>query len=761
MKSVFGRLGKRLYLFAKYIVLALFACITIYLVYMAGFSTSYINLGEHSYLVSDSFLKNILFVAVVVAAGCLCLKKAPLFTKFISRVNEDVVFSKKARRIVLFIIGAAAVYFVLVSQAQPGADAAEVEGAANNWLLGDYSALLPGEYLDRYPNQLGLAILLYLFAHVFGSLNYIVFQLFNVAALLLLYRAFAQISDEMGASRFTGLAVLIASGLFLPGILYTTFVYGTLIGLSASVNSFLCILRFEKRKKAGCLAAAIALAFLAVMIKSNYEIFLIGLILYVLARLLKKPNGRMLVAMEALAVVLFCSGSVIKGTTYAITGEKPGEGNAAVSWVAMGLQDTDEPFFDGWYNLYTYNTYTESGFNTEKQEEQAKEYIRDRLSEFRKHPGKGLRFFSRKNASQWNNPNFQGFWVNQAWGHNGHYPYFLYWILSEAGSAKISAAMNYLQFLLLIGVLLLVFLTRGKPDGILYYEMIVIGGFLFHTFWEAKCQYTFPYFMLLVPLSVLGYRTVFIAWLEREFVVLEKSGKKARFEETEALERLFCTLEADGLPGRAKAGGRPGKAESDGAEPGKLIYLWKRIKPRHIRGERYYIFVAVFLAGALLIRYGNIAPLNEVFLHTEDTQEYTSYIAGRTYLHLKGGEYTLVASSDGKEIGATSDGAVTIQASEADDNISILTVSGKKYLSVLKDHGAREKEGLEVSMTSTDGADGTGGRVWEVAKSAESGKVNILYQGSWALTIDEKSGKLSLSDNTDSENQRWSLVKQE
>ena len=32
-----------------------------------------------------------------------------------------------------------------------------------------------------------------------------------------------------------------------------------------------------------------------------------------------------------------------------------------------------------------------------------------------------------------------------------------------------------------------------------------IGGFLFHMLWEAKCQYTTSYFILLIPYSMRGY----------------------------------------------------------------------------------------------------------------------------------------------------------------------------------------------------------------------------------------------------------------
>lgn len=35
--------------------------------------------------------------------------------------------------------------------------------------------------------------------------------------------------------------------------------------------------------------------------------------------------------------------------------------------------------------------------------------------------------------------------------------------------------------------------------------LVVVGGFIFHTLWEAKAQYILPYFILLIPFSANGY----------------------------------------------------------------------------------------------------------------------------------------------------------------------------------------------------------------------------------------------------------------
>ena len=41
--------------------------------------------------------------------------------------------------------------------------------------------------------------------------------------------------------------------------------------------------------------------------------------------------------------------------------------------------------------------------------------------------------------------------------------------------------------------------------------MIFVGGFIFHTLWEAKSQYVFSYFVILFPISLLGLR-LFKEW---------------------------------------------------------------------------------------------------------------------------------------------------------------------------------------------------------------------------------------------------------
>ena len=68
--------------------------------------------------------------------------------------------------------------------------------------------------------------------------------------------------------------------------------------------------------------------------------------------------------------------------------------------------------------------------------------------------------------------------------------------------------------------------------------MIFIGGFVFHMFWEAKCQYTISYFVLLIPFAAAGYEAT------AERLVLLDRGKISSWKTLceSALEKQFWVL---------------------------------------------------------------------------------------------------------------------------------------------------------------------------------------------------------------------------
>ena len=49
-------------------------------------------------------------------------------------------------------------------------------------------------------------------------------------------------------------------------------------------------------------------------------------------------------------------------------------------------------------------------------------------------------------------------------------------------------------------------------DSLTVYELfnavLMIGGFVFFTFWEAKSQYVAPYYFVIIPYAVIGWKSM-------------------------------------------------------------------------------------------------------------------------------------------------------------------------------------------------------------------------------------------------------------
>lgn len=123
-----------------------------------------------------------------------------------------------------------------------------------------------------------------------------------------------------------------------------------------------------------------------------------------------------------------------------------------------------------------------------------------------------ISFYLKKNSSQWNNPTFEGMLINYQINRermniavkkvSGP----IAKLTQESGKKGISIYFNLSQTIFLIGACAWIVLRKGKIQiKQLILPIIFIGGFLFHTIWEAKSQYVVTYFVLLLPYSLLGW----------------------------------------------------------------------------------------------------------------------------------------------------------------------------------------------------------------------------------------------------------------
>ena len=697
----------------KYFVIGFFSLILIYLLLLSCFSTTAITSSEHPLLIADSAWRNLIVEGVfllVLFIGTKAYKKLKA-DKLLSRFSHETII-----RLLLLLLGVTALLFVFSSNKVPYADQVKICNAATEWSNGIYSSLDEGGYLQINPHQAGIVIILYLLGIVFGNNNYIVFQLINVVALVLFVNNVIFISNLKKESFFRDTCIVLFFLLFFPSVMYSTFVYGTLIGLSLAIASFRHLLCFENSKEVKHAVLSGVFLFLSIMFKQNYFIFGIAIICYIAYKLICKFNIHLLALAIIIALVIGINGSLMDFSVYQITNRHLAKGMSSLSYVYMGIKESDT-LYNGWWDgdYSTLKAYRACNYDHDRHDEISLERINTRINELKNDPVYAIKFFSGKNASQWNNPDFQGWWINAKMEQDGNsvLPIWLERSMSIwEYNRTIFVFLDCLQFIILFGVIMYLIWGNKENDALILLMIVFIGGFLFHTIWEAKQQYTFVYFLLLLPISADGY--------------------------AQALH----------------------KTENVNFSDKRMI----------IRNSVKGGVLALLL---LIVGIGNIPFLNSIFIRNDDAEEYSRYLSYYSFDIISNGEYRIRPTLDtGLSLAARPnpeserDSALFFATREEDDKSRViinmqatsLTVNFSQVNMCLDTPNGEGEEGKGIWAYRPNG---TGSQKWTIKRSKDDDSYSILYGPQLALTYDLNDNRVYLSKYTGDDQQQWLIQKQD
>lgn len=393
------------------------------------------------------------------------------------------------------------ILWIEVSHTYPEADQKAVSWVA--WLLSQDNFLFfeHGKYMQIYPNQLGLAAILEALYRLFGQENWKLFMyltaIANGAAVWLLYL----ITDRLFHSKKADILVLFAAAGCVQIVLYSTFLYGMMLGLVFALAALYFLLIFFEKGKLRYAVLSGSLAGLSVLIKNNYSIFLVALVILTLYRGIKDKSAKKL---SGVFFLILLTGAFSAGLTSFYehrSGMEIGNGMPKSLWIAMGMQEGERA--EGWYNEFNFNTFTETDCDEKKSDAIAKESIRTSLEGFRKNPRYAAKFYFKKTMSQWAEPTCEALWVNQF--HSGDFSKIVQSIYDGKLYKVLHEYMNLFQTLV-YGLTLIYLWNRRKTGTMeqLFFPLVVLGGFLFHTLWEAKSQYIFPYLVCMLPAAAEG-----------------------------------------------------------------------------------------------------------------------------------------------------------------------------------------------------------------------------------------------------------------
>lgn len=395
------------------------------------------------------------------------------------------------------------------SHSFPTADQASILKCVDGFINGNYECMETKSshgYLQYNRHQVGLTAFYELFTRVFtgGQVNYHAIYILNVLMIMGIFAGLYIITKQLtGRKEIVNLELLLSFGMFQL-MLYSTFVYGLIPGLFFAIFGIYFMLRLIKSKKwyDGCIMAL--LCALAIVMKSNYLVFLIavGIILLIKSFSEKYPVYLLYLL---LAVVGFVGMNTSAQKVFEIrSGIEFGDTIPNTAYLAMGMQDG--AMAPGWFNGFNHVTYRLNDYNEEVTDLISREYIGERVREFAKEPLVCLKFYYYKIISQWNEVTYECFWIST---NEGNHTRELSPVVKDLYTGRLHTAaeaiMNLYQFLMFAGTLMFAWSLRKDGDiSKVILLLCILGGFLFHILWEGKSQYLISYFPLMLPCAAAG-----------------------------------------------------------------------------------------------------------------------------------------------------------------------------------------------------------------------------------------------------------------
>ncbi len=386
-------------------------------------------------------------------------------------------------------------------------------------------------YFAQYPYNLVAGLYFLVITKIFGGLAPIVFQVLSALCNIGSIVALACIFAVLEKSNTKRVACVILLCLCFPNFLYSGLLYCNQVGLFFILCyvffNILAIKATASEKQTRYISISFFPLMLMCWIKSTFVIIGIAVIvcwvLYALRKSTLKSAGTAVFCL-VLLLVASATSSIPKSAMENEIGYSCGEGTPTNVFIAMGLQHEYNIWANhpGWWNRYNNEIFEQTNGNYEEMEKLASESIKERTDYFLKNPKGAVSFFKEKLSSEWCAADFGAAYyscLNQHVEQNGEVVKFMC-KNSEGNMSSASAtakgfvdAINpfmhaHMLFVYVFSCIACIFLFKRRKELEIFEVVlpcIFAVGFFVYVLWEAKAQYALPFFMVLIPMSVLGF----------------------------------------------------------------------------------------------------------------------------------------------------------------------------------------------------------------------------------------------------------------
>ena len=400
----------------------------------------------------------------------------------------------------------------------PQWDQRQVWDGIQNFVHGTYG-WVDHWYYKIFTFQMGIVVLFFLPIRFTGFCSVMIFRIVNVIAAVAIDGGMSLLAYKLSRKKSIAVVCGWMLSLFAPLIMYTTFIYGTLISLALIIGSFILLIDYLEKGHMVRLIWVAAMCALANTIYGGTIIASIAIGVICMLHAVRCMRGRLWKDMRmsifgVTFLLLFSYGlQTVTGAFFTYkTGVPRDEASPASSIVLMGMTSDGDLAVcgPGSYDASTVQLYEDSGESRKVANEEALRRIRIVAGEYAE--GKrSLTFFMKKLRNEWSDPWFSaGVMTIYPWLEDQVSPEFQSFCEGPFMRFMQDILSSYLMVIYLLALLSIFLLFHHKDCGEkagqrqLLLPIYFLGGFVFYLFWESKPRYSFSFFVFLVPLALMG-----------------------------------------------------------------------------------------------------------------------------------------------------------------------------------------------------------------------------------------------------------------
>jgi hypothetical protein len=490
----------------KYIILAVGILVLIIgitsIVFSAYFEGAFDNVTEKTLYRRDNPIVMIIYMSITL-----------LLIAILNRLVKNV----KARNIfILLILFSTIIQFAWIFKIKliPRADQAYVIQDAQKLLKGNYEYFSDkSSYFSIYPFQLGFIYYLALAIKIYGKTNCLFLQCLNVVFSIMNMVTMYLIMKELVNKKAEKISAILIFAFSIYFVFFNPHVYGNIIGMTFALLALLFTLKYFKKNNIRYLVLTAITISISIVLKSNYNIFLCGIVICLFLNFLKSHKGRTILGIVGIILTYILFSKITTLSLSLLAKSEISKGIPMISYVYMGMENpTDKSC--GWYTEGNLRIFIDSGYDIEETKAISIEKIKERVHEFINDPKLLVSYYKDKISSTWLNPTFQTIWCSYPGYQMSENTEYRNYIENDETIQNILGGKLYKieeKYFDILQSIIFIFASYGifkvyKNNEIkdLLLPIIFLGGFTFHILWETKAIYVLQYYYLLLPYTSLG-----------------------------------------------------------------------------------------------------------------------------------------------------------------------------------------------------------------------------------------------------------------